>query len=109
MHLNQIQSEPTLVIAKLGLFVCVISIILFIVFWFGPTDLTPFEAGEELIVGPLLSLISVIISSIAYFRTNKKISWHYLSITLGTIIFLLWTGFSSVFIYAYSNCPNGVC
>ena len=101
--------DSTKAISKSALILSLLSTALFLLFSFGPADTSLFDAGEELIVGPVLSLIALAIASLALLRTNTRNAWHYAAITGSTVVLVLWIGLNILFYLAYSNCPGGVC
>ena len=101
--------ESTTRISRFAVLLGFLSAALFTLFSFGPADVSLFDAGEELIFGPVMSLAVFVIAAIAYFRAEERNTWHYAAIVVGTITLVLWLGLNILFYMAYSNCSNGVC
>lgn len=101
--------DSTTGISKVALLLGLVSGSLFILFSFGSADVQLFDAGEELIAGPVLSFTALLIAFFAYSRTNKRDSWNYAAVAVGAVILMLWFGLNVLLYLAYSNCPNGLC
>lgn len=82
---------------------------LFALLAIGPTGFQFFEAGQELIVGPIIGLGALIIAASPFFKDTKRTKLNVASLVVATIIFALWTMLTLVFYFAYGNCPGGVC
>jgi len=102
-HINQGSG-----ISKFALLLGLLSTVLFILFSFAPADVSLFDAGEELLVGPVLSLAALTTASVAFYRSKVRSTWCYAAVVLGAVIFMLWTGLNILFYLAYVNHPIGI-
>ena len=78
-------------------------------YFFGFTDHALIDSGEELLYGPIASVIVFILAVFAWLRAKQITYWHKCSLACGILVFIIWLGTSVMFYIAYSNCPDGVC
>lgn len=76
---------------------------------FGFTEFALFQAGEELLYGPMVSLMALIVAVLSWVKSEKQMFWHKSSLIYGIVISVMWLGTFGLFYAAYSDCPNGVC
>ena len=96
-------------ICQTTLILGVVNILLFVLFWFGSADSFLFGSSEGLNVGPILSLIGVVMATYTWFQEGLRNAWFYTSVILGVLMPILWVGFSAMLYFSYSDCPNGLC
>ncbi len=96
-----------LVLAKLSIASSLLLLIFF--YLFGFANIQMLDAGGELLVGPILSLVTLAISVLAWYQTKARTRWHKVALTLALLVLILWTSFLILIYLSYSNCPDGFC